>query len=105
MKTVNVNDLKAKMDANENFQLIDVREQYEYDAANINAHHIPMGEILERKDEIKTDVPVIIHCRSGARSASVINALEAQFGMDNLHNLEGGIMAWAAQIDPSMTVS
>lgn len=105
MKSINVNDLKAKIDAKENFQLIDVREQYEYDAANINGHHIPMAEVLDRKEEIKTDVPVVVHCRSGARSASVINALEAQFGMDNLYNLEGGIMAWAQFIDPSMSVS
>lgn len=48
------------------------------------------------------DKPVVIHCRSGARSASVINALETQYGFTNLFNLKGGILAWAMEIDPTI---
>ena len=50
------------------------------------------------------DKPVIIQCRSGARSAAAIMQLENQFGYTNLYNLKGGIMAWAAEIDPDMQV-
>jgi rhodanese-related sulfurtransferase len=63
-----------------------------------------MGEIMSNIDRIRTDVPVIIHCRSGARSAAVVNALQNNVGLTNLHNLTGGIMAWAREIDPSLDV-
>jgi adenylyltransferase/sulfurtransferase len=96
MKSINVAELKAMQERNEDFQLIDVREQYEYDEANMGALLIPMGEIMERQGEILKDKKVVVHCRSGARSANVIGFLESQ-GLDNLYNLEGGIMAWLAQ--------
>jgi sulfur-carrier protein adenylyltransferase/sulfurtransferase len=95
MKSITVQELKKLMDDKANFQLIDVREQYEYDEANMGAQLIPMGEIVERMDEIAKDKQVVVHCRSGARSANIINYLETQ-GYDNLYNLEGGIMAWLA---------
>ena len=94
MNSINVAELKAMQEKNEDFQLIDVREQYEYDEINMGAYHIPMGEIMERMDEIVKDKKVVVHCRSGARSANVIGFLETQ-GFDNLYNLEGGILAWA----------
>ena len=102
MKEVTVQQLKQMMDADEKFLLIDVREPYEVEICSIGAEHIPMGEVLSRTEEIKTDVPVIVHCRSGARSANVINALEMQHGFENLHNLVGGILAWADEIDDSL---
>jgi sulfur-carrier protein adenylyltransferase/sulfurtransferase len=95
MKSITVQELKKMMDDKADFQLIDVREQYEYDEANMGAQLIPMGEITSRMDEISKDKKVVVHCRSGARSANVINYLESQ-GFDNLYNLEGGIMAWMA---------
>ena len=64
-----------------------------------------MADLKSRIDDIRTDVPVVIHCRSGARSAAVTHALSQQLGFDNVHNLEGGIRAWADQIDPSMDVA
>ncbi len=102
MKEVTVQQLKQMMDAGEKFQLIDVREPYEVEICSIGADHIPMGEVLTRTEEIKTDIPVIVHCRSGKRSANVINALEMQKGFKNLHNLVGGILAWADEIDDSL---
>ena len=99
MKEITVQELKEKMDNKEDFQLIDVREAYEVEIATIGAEHIPMGEIINRRDEISKDKPVIIHCRSGARSGNVINALEQNFGFSNLYNLKGGILAWANEID------
>jgi sulfur-carrier protein adenylyltransferase/sulfurtransferase len=93
MKSITVQELKKMMDDQVDFQLIDVREQYEYDEANMGAQLIPMGEVVDRMDEISRDKQVVVHCRSGARSANIINYLETQ-GFDNLYNLEGGIMAW-----------
>ncbi|MCF8463294.1 MAG: rhodanese-like domain-containing protein [Flavobacteriales bacterium] len=102
MKEITVQQLKQMKDAGEKFQLIDVREPYEVEICTIGANHIPMGEILTRAEEVKKDIPVIVHCRSGARSAKVVNALEMQLGLTNLHNLKGGILAWANEIDQSL---
>lgn len=103
MKEITVTELKSKMDAKENIQIIDVREPYEAEICSIGGELIPMGEIMEHTDKIKKDIPVIIHCRSGKRSAAVINALEQNFGYTNLHNLKGGILAWADEVDKGMS--
>lgn len=102
MKEVTVQELKRMRDNHEAHQLIDVREQHEADIATIGGELIPMGTILAHVDEIAKDKPVIIHCRSGARSASVVNALETQHGFTNLYNLKGGILAWGREIDPTV---
>lgn len=102
MKEVTVQELKRMRDNNENFQLIDVREPHEAEIAQIGGELIPMGQIISEADKISKDKPVVIHCRSGARSATVILALEKQYGFTNLFNLKGGILAWAKEIDPSI---
>lgn len=102
MKEVTVGQLYEMRNAGEAFQLIDVREPWEVEICSIGAEHIPMGDILGRSNEIRTDIPVIVHCRSGARSANVVNALEMQLGLTNLYNLKGGILAWADEIDDSL---
>ncbi|MBK9177884.1 MAG: rhodanese-like domain-containing protein [Flavobacteriales bacterium] len=81
-------------------QLIDVREPYEAEACTIGGTLIPMGEVLERREEIRRDVPVIVHCKSGNRAAAVIQALEARYGFSGLMCLKGGILSWAAEVEP-----
>lgn len=103
MKEITVIELKAKIDANETIQLIDVREPYEAEICTIGGELIPMGEVLENAARIKKDIPVVIHCRSGKRSAAVIEALETQLGYTNLSNLKGGILAWADEVDNSLS--
>lgn len=98
MKEITVQELKMMRDANEDFQLIDVREEYEFDEANINGELIPMGEVMDNLDKISKDKKVVVHCRSGKRSASVIQALESQHGYTNLYNLKGGILAYIDEI-------
>jgi rhodanese-related sulfurtransferase len=93
MKEITPTELKKLIDSKADFQLIDVREEYEYEEENINGKLIPMGEVMQRLDEIPKDRQVVMHCRSGKRSASVINALE-QKGYSNLYNLRGGILAY-----------
>src|ERR1043166_5388898 len=94
MKEITVEELKAMRDAGKDFQLLDVREDYEYDEMNLGGTLIPMGEISMRLDEIERTKDVVIHCRSGRRSAAVVAALEKE-GFTNLSNLKGGILAWA----------
>ncbi len=102
MKEVSVLELKAKQDGKENFQLIDVREPYEVEICEIGGLNIPLADVPTRLDEIRKDVQVIVHCRSGKRSANIINYLEATFGYTNLYNLKGGILEYAQEIDPDM---
>lgn len=103
MKTITVKELKSKIDAKENIQIIDVREPYEAEICTIGGELIPMGEVIDSASKIKKDIPVIVHCRSGKRSAAVIHALESQLGYTNLINLEGGILAWADEVDSTMS--
>jgi sulfur-carrier protein adenylyltransferase/sulfurtransferase len=97
MKSVSVTELKQMMEDGVDFQLIDVREEHEFDEVNMNGLLMPMSEIINRLDEIRRDVKVVIHCKSGARSAAVVMALENNEVVqpfDNLYNLEGGILKW-----------
>jgi rhodanese-related sulfurtransferase len=103
MKEITVKELKRKLDKQEDFQLIDVREEFEYEVSNLNGENIPLGGLLLEVHKIATDKPVIIHCRSGARSAAAVMQLEAQ-GFTQLYNLKGGIVAWAQEIDPNIPV-
>jgi adenylyltransferase/sulfurtransferase len=98
MKEITPQELKDLINSKADFQLIDVREEYEHEEVNINGELIPMGEILERSAEISKDKQVIIHCRSGKRSATVISALENQHGFTNLYNLKGGILAYIEEV-------
>lgn len=101
---MSVQELKSMMDKGEDFQLIDVREDFEYEMSNLGGTLIPLGGILIEADQIAKDKPVIVQCRSGKRSAAAIMQLEQQFGYTNLYNLVGGILAWAEEIDPTIEV-
>jgi len=103
MQEITVQELKEKIDNGEDFQLIDVREDFEYETSNIGGLLIPLGGILIEADKVSKDKPVVIMCRSGKRSAAAIMQLE-QLGYTNLANLQGGILAWAEDIDPTITV-
>jgi sulfur-carrier protein adenylyltransferase/sulfurtransferase len=94
MKEISAAELKKMKEDGTDFQLIDVREHHEFDEVNINGHLIPMGEVMDRVTEIVKNKPVVVHCRSGKRSAAVIHALESHHGYSNLYNLNGGILAY-----------
>jgi adenylyltransferase/sulfurtransferase len=102
MKEISVLDLKKMREENVPHQLIDVREPMEYDMVNIRGELIPMGTVPDNLDIIKKDVPVVLQCKSGARSGNVTKYLMQQ-GFDNVHNLTGGILAWIDQVDPSLS--
>jgi sulfur-carrier protein adenylyltransferase/sulfurtransferase len=95
-------ELKRRMDAGEPFQLIDVREPFEYEIARIEgAKLIPLGEITEQLDELEREQPIVVHCHSGMRSAQAVRLLQ-QRGFTKAYNLDGGIDAWSDQIDPDV---
>jgi adenylyltransferase/sulfurtransferase len=99
---ISVQELKAKMDAREAFDLIDVREPFEFEIARIDgAKLIPLGEIVECANELRREKTFILHCHSGRRSAEAVRLLKEQ-GFANVYNLEGGIDAWSDFIDPTV---
>jgi adenylyltransferase/sulfurtransferase len=104
MKEVTVSELKQWREEGKDFQLIDVRESFEYEMSNLNGENIPLAGVLVEADKILKDKPVIMQCRSGARSAAALNQLEQTLGYTNLYNLKGGILAWKAEMDPEMQV-
>lgn len=99
MKEISVKELKARLDAGEDIQLIDVRESNEYEYCNIGGELIPVGDILMNLNRLSRDKIVILHCKSGGRSSAIVNALMAR-GFTNVHSLKGGITAWSEEIDP-----
>ncbi|GLY68271.1 adenylyltransferase/sulfurtransferase MoeZ [Amycolatopsis taiwanensis] len=102
--TITPAELKAKFDAGEDFELIDVREPHEYEIVNIKgAKLIPKDRILsgEALAELPQDKPIVLHCKSGGRSAEALAALH-RAGFSDATHLGGGVLAWASQIDPSL---
>jgi len=87
----------------EPFQLIDVREPYEYNIVNIGAELIPLATVAGQVDRFNKDRPVIVHCKMGGRSAKAIRELEDKFGFTNLYNLKGGILAYIDEVKPELT--
>jgi rhodanese-related sulfurtransferase len=101
VKEISVQELKELKDKNADFQLIDVREENEYEVAAIGGELIPMATVPDNLDKISKDKQVVVHCRSGKRSGGIVQYLESQ-GYDNVVNLAGGILAWSDEIDPSV---
>jgi adenylyltransferase/sulfurtransferase len=99
---ISVRELKAKIDRNEAFTLIDVREPYEYEMARIEGSRlIPLGELETRIDELPRQGTLVLQCHSGGRSEHAVRILQAA-GFENAVNLEGGIDAWSVEIDSAV---
>jgi len=98
MNQISPSALQEKISSHHSFQLIDVREPAEHDAFSIGGQLIPLGEIMDRKDLIATDKPVILYCKMGIRSQIAIQRLQDKYGFTNLYNLQGGIERWKKDI-------
>jgi adenylyltransferase/sulfurtransferase len=97
-------ELKQRLDAGDDLFILDVREPHEWDISNLDALGavlIPKGKVLEHMGELDTAREIIVHCRTGARSADVIRELQ-KHGFRKLLNLEGGINRWAKEVDPDL---
>jgi adenylyltransferase/sulfurtransferase len=96
-----VEELKRRLDAGDDLFVLDVREPHEYQICNIGGHLIPLGDLPNRVSELDSSREIVAHCRSGVRSAKAVGFLQ-QAGFKKVHNLAGGILAWADRIDPKM---
>ena len=104
--TILATELKAKMDAGDDFLLVDVRELAEYEIVRIpGSILIPKGDILNGSAlaDLPQDRQIVLHCKSGVRSAEALAALK-QAGFKDAVHLQGGVLAWQAQVDPSLPV-
>jgi rhodanese-related sulfurtransferase len=100
MQEITAIELKQKMDAGEDVQLIDVREPDENAFAKIEgAKLIPLGDIMRRMNEIDETKETVIHCKMGGRSAKAIEVLQKAGFKGDLKNLKGGITAWSNEVD------
>lgn len=103
MTEITATELKKRMDNGEDIQLIDVRQPDEYAFAKIEgAKLIPLGEIVQRMDELNQNRETVIHCKAGGRSAQAIQALQRAGFTGELKNLRGGITAWSNEVDPKI---
>src|SRR6266567_3907474 len=98
---IQVEELKRRLDAGEDVFVLDVREPHEYQICNIGGHLIPLGDLPKRVHELDSSREIVAHCRSGVRSAKAVTFLR-QAGFKKVHNLTGGILAWADRVDPKM---
>ncbi len=99
---ISVEALKAKLDAEEDLLVVDVREPHEYAIVNMCGKLIPLGEVTKRAGELgEKDREIAVHCKSGARSQKAAVELRS-LGFTNVSNVTGGILAWAEKIDPSL---
>jgi len=99
MNTITALELKAKIDSSEDFQLIDIRENYEFEDFNIGGINIPMDEVFNSLDKIAKDKPVIFYCRSGRKSAAIIHTIKRKLNLENVFSLVGGINSYIEEVN------
>ena len=103
MKIISPVQLKELIDSSNNdFQLIDIRDEYEFDICCIGGEKINMYSITDSLNKLSREKKIIIYCRTGSRSATVVSLLEKNFSFKNVYNLDGGIMKWRQDVDPSI---
>lgn len=101
MKVITPQELKERLDNKEDFQLIDVREDYQFDDYNLGGINIPLAQVFSSIEKIATDKPVIFCCNSGKKSAAVIHTLKRKLNLniENVYSLQGGIPAYKKEIE------
>lgn len=103
MQDITATELKQRLDAGEDIQIIDVRQPDEHAFAKIEgAKLIPLGEVANRINEIDETRETVVHCKMGGRSAKAIEILQHAGFKGNLTNLRGGITAWSNEVDPKV---
>ncbi len=103
IEEISATNLKARLDAGDDIQLIDVRQPDENAFAKIEgAKLIPLGDVLKRMGEIDSNRETVIHCKMGGRSAKAVEILQQAGFTGALKNLKGGITAWSNEVDPKV---
>jgi rhodanese-related sulfurtransferase len=99
---ITATELKKMVEERTPFVLIDVREPHEYQICRIpGAKLMPLGDVLKRMHELNSAEEIVVHCRSGVRSARAVEWL-MKAGFRRVRNLKGGVLSWAEQVDPSV---
>jgi sulfur-carrier protein adenylyltransferase/sulfurtransferase len=98
---ISVEELKQRLDSKDDLFILDVREPHEYKICNLNGYLIPLNDLPKRVNELDPSKDMVVHCRSGGRSAKAVEFLR-QAGFTKAKNLAGGILAWADRIDPKV---
>ncbi len=98
---ISVEELKRRLDAGESPFILDVREPHEYSICNLNGFLMPLDSVGERLAELDRTREIVVHCRSGVRSAKAVMQLR-KAGFTNAKNLAGGILAWSDRVDATV---
>ena len=101
MTDISVEELKKRLDRGDDLFVLDVREPHEYQICNIGGYLIPLNDLPKRVSELDSSREIVVHCKMGGRSAKAADFLR-QSGFTKVHNLTGGINAWAERIDPKV---
>lgn len=97
-KDISADELKSLIDTNKNLLVVDVREQFEYDAGHLaNSMLIPTSEFTNRVNELPKEKAIAVVCATGARSAQVARYL-AESGYSEVYNLAGGLSSWPGEL-------
>ena len=99
MTDMTVEELKQRLDRGDDLFVLDVREPHEYQICNLGGHLIPLNDLPKRVSELDSSREIVVHCKMGGRSAKAADFLR-QSGFTKVHNLAGGINAWAERVDP-----
>jgi adenylyltransferase/sulfurtransferase len=104
VRTITASELKARLDRGEDIAILDVREPQEFELCRIpGSTLVPLGELPANLSSLDSTKELVVHCRTGKRSLQAIELLrQAGFSGGRLVNLEGGIDAWARDVDPAM---
>src|SRR5215472_12019619 len=98
---ISVEEFKRRIDRGDDLFVLDVREPHEYQICNLGGYLMPLGDVPKRVHELDSSREIVVHCRSGVRSAKAVDFLR-QAGFRKVQNLAGGILAWADRIDPTV---
>ena len=98
---ITARELKERLDRGDDIFIVDVREPHEYQICNLHGHLIPLGELPRRVHELDSARELVVHCKSGKRSAKAVDFLR-QAGFRKVYNLHGGILSWSTEVDPTV---
>ncbi len=100
MNIITPQELKAKFDNKEDFQLIDVREVHEFEDFNIGGINIPLGQVFSSLNKINKDKPVIFVCNTGRKTAAILHTIERKLNLDSnsLFTLKGGVPNYLEEV-------
>lgn len=101
MRLISPKDCQAGS-KNKKLEIVDIRELYEFEIANISSKHIPMAELVTRISELDSTKKTVLMCRSGKRAEALANFMETEGFLNEVLVMEGGILAWSETIDSSL---